>query len=326
MNKIFDKFISPNNGKFLEKKDKNLFDGELEFDINDSIPNLTYPKNLNQIDLEAKNFYEGRADAYEKYLHLTFQTYNENEEEVRSKMIDLLHLKNDFKVLEVACGTGRDSVILDKRLSDKAELHLTDISFDMIKKAKKKLEKSNSQIFYSLSNALHLPYPENYFDAFYSFGAVGEFSDKTQFFKEVVRVCKKGAKVVVGDENLPIWQKETLFGKILSNYNKQFLAEVPFKDLPIDAREVKCQWIIGGVFYLIDFRVGEGEPYANFDFEIPGARGGTHKTRYFGTLEGVKEETANLAWKASTKTGQSMHKWLDELVKKEASKILEKKK
>ena len=149
MNKIFDKFISPNNGKFLEKKDENLFDGELEFDINDSIPNLTYPKNLNQIDLEAKNFYEGRADAYDKYLHLTFQTYNENEEEVRSKMIDLLDLKNDFKVLEVACGTGRDSVILDKRLSDKAELHLTDISFDMIKKAKKKLEKPNSQIFYS---------------------------------------------------------------------------------------------------------------------------------------------------------------------------------
>ena len=49
-------------------------------------------------------------------------------------MIDLLELKNDFKVLEVACGTGRDSVLLDKRLSNKAELHLTDISFDMIKK------------------------------------------------------------------------------------------------------------------------------------------------------------------------------------------------
>ena len=325
MNNIFNKFISPNNGKFLEKKSDKLFDGELEFDINNNIPILIYPKTLNQIDLEAKNFYEGRADAYEKYLHLTFQTYNENEEEVRIKMIDLLELKNDFKVLEVACGTGRDSVLLDKRLSNKAELHLTDISFDMIKKARKKLEKSNSH-FYSLSNILHLPYPENYFDAFYSFGAVGEFSNKKQFFKGVVRVCKKGAKVVVGDENLPIWQKETLFGKILSNYNKQFLAEVPFKDLPIESREVKCQWIIGGVFYLIDFRVGEGELEANFDFEIPGARGGTHKTRYFGMLEGVKEETAKIAWKASAETGQSMHKWLDELVKKEASKILEKKK
>ena len=33
-------------------------------------------------------------------------------------------------------------------------------------------------------------------------------------------------------------------------------------------------------------------------------------------LEGVKEETAKIAWKASAETGQSMHKWLDELVKR----------
>ena len=47
MNKIFDKFISPNNSKLLEKKDEKLFDGELEFEINDNIPNLIYPKSLN---------------------------------------------------------------------------------------------------------------------------------------------------------------------------------------------------------------------------------------------------------------------------------------
>jgi ubiquinone/menaquinone biosynthesis C-methylase UbiE len=322
MNKIFEKYISPNNKKILKKKINKFTDGELKFIITDNIPNLIYPKILNELDLKSKNFYEGRADAYDQYLYLTFKTYDEEEDKVRNKMIDLLELKNNFKVLEVACGTGRDSVLIDKRLSRKAELHLTDISFDMIKKAKKKLKKSYSQIFYSLSNALHLPYPNNYFDAFYSFGAVGEFSDIKQFFKEVVRVCKKGAKVVVGDENLPIWQRKSLFGKILANYNKQFLEEVPFQHLPIEAREVRCQWIIGGVFYLIDFKVGEGELYGNFDFEIPGDRGGTHKTRYFGLLEGVKKETANLAWKASKKRGKSMHNWLDELVKKEALKIL----
>lgn len=310
----------------MELKNGHFTDGEVEFEVTNGIPNLIYPKSLNQHDLVAKNFYEGRADDYDKYLHLTFQTYNEDEKEVRNKMIDLLELKDDYKVLEVACGTGRDSLLIEKRLSKSAELHLTDISHDMISKAKQKLEGSSVETYFSLSNAMYLPYPDSYFDAFYSFGAVGEFSDIKRFFKEVVRVCKKGAKVVVGDENLPIWQRESLFGKILANYNKQFLAEVPFKDLPIEAREVKCQWIIGGVFYLIDFRVGEGEPYANFDFAIPGVRGGTHKTRYYGQLEGVSEETKNLAWKAREITGISMHEWLDELVKKEALKILDEKK
>ena len=319
----FNKWISPNNGKNLILQNDNFTDGVMEFETINQIPNLIYPKSLNDLDLEAKKFYEGRADDYDKYLHLTFQTYNEDEEQVRNKMIELLELQKDYKVLEVACGTGRDSVLIEKKLSSGAELHLTDISLDMISKAKQKLEDSNVKTYYSLSNAMYLPYPDNYFDAFYSFGAVGEFSDIKQFFKEVVRVCKKGAKVVVGDENLPIWQRDSMFGKILSNYNKQFLAEVPFKDLPIEARDVRCQWIIGGVFYLIDFRVGEGEPFANFDFEIPGVRGGTHKTRYYGQLEGVTEETKNLAWKAREKTGLSMHEWLDELIKKEAKKVLD---
>lgn len=319
--------ISPKNKKKLAKKGGFFTDGDLDYPIvEDSIIDIIYPRELNEVDKQAKSFYEGRADDYDKYLHLTFKTYNEDEEIVRNKMIDLLELESDSKVLEVACGTGRDSVLIDKRLSGNSELHLTDISLDMIKKAKKKLEHANAKTYFSLSNAMYLPYPDNYFDAFYSFGAVGEFSDIKQFFKEVVRVCKPGAKVVVGDENLPIWQRESLFGKILANYNKQFLAEVPFKDLPIEAREVRCQWIIGGVFYLIDFRVGDGEPYANFDFEIPGVRGGTHKTRYYGQLEGITEETRYLAWKAREKTGLSMHQWLDDLVKKEALRILEDKK
>ncbi|WP_191092592.1 class I SAM-dependent methyltransferase [Francisella sp. SYW-9] len=319
---MFDKWISPDSGKKLEIKEDVLSDGNLDFDIVDGIPNFIYPQSINEEDL----FYEGIADDYDKYIHLTFQTYNEDEKEVRSNMIDLLELKEDFKVLELACGTGRDSVLIDQRLSGDAELHLTDISSDMLTRAKQKLKKSNSRVYYCRSNAMYLPYPDNYFDAFYSFGAVGEFSDKKKFFEEVIRVCKTGAKVVVGDESLPVWQRNTLFGKILSNYNKLFLADVPFKDLPVDAREVRCQWIIGGVFYLIDFRVGEGEPYANFDFEIPGIRGGTHKTRYYGQLEGVTEETKKLAWQAREKAGLSMHKWLDDIVKKEALKVLGSKK
>lgn len=318
----FEKWISPSSRKKISLLNELYSDGELFFPVENGIPNFIYPQNLSGKDNESKQFYDGRSDDYEKYLHLTFETYGENELEVRNKMIDLLELKDGDRIIEVAAGTGRDSVLIDQRLSEKSEFHITDISADMLLKAKIKLKNSNSKTIFCLANAMHLPYEDNYFDAFYSFGALGEFSDAKTFFKEVVRICKPGAKVVVGDENLPIWQKETLFGKILSNYNKQFLEEVPFKSLPVEAREVRCQWIIGGVFYLIDFRVGVGEPSANFDFKIPGARGGTHKTRYFGQLEGVSEKTKKLAWAAQKKLNISMHDWLDSIVEKEAKKIL----
>jgi hypothetical protein len=97
---------------------------------------------------------------------------------------------------------------------------------------------------------------------------------------------------------------------------------VPLADLPVEARDVHLRWIIGNMFYVLSFTMGEGEPPADFDFPIPGARGGTHRTRYFGQLEGVTPRTKQLAQKAREKLGISMHDWLDDLVRREALSVL----
>lgn len=76
------------------------------------------------------------------------------------------------------------------------------------------------------------------------------------------------------------------------------------------------------MFYVIDFEVGVGKPSADFDFEIPGARGGTHRSRYYGQLEGVKLETKRMAMAARLKSGKSMHQWLDDVVRAAANKEL----
>jgi SAM-dependent methyltransferase len=143
---------------------------------------------------------------------------------------------------------------------------------------------------FCLSNACYLPYPDKYFDAVYSFGGLGEFSDIARSLAEMARVSKVGAKVVVGDESIPPWLRKTEFAGILSTTNPQFLAELPLPHIPVEAREVGLRWVIGGVFYLIDFRVGEGEPKADFDFEIPGPRGGTYRSRYQARLRAAGEQ------------------------------------
>src|SRR6185312_9190617 len=95
-------------------------------------------------------------------------------------------------------------------------------------------------------------------------------------------------------ESMPPWLRKTTFAKTLTLTNPQFDAPLPLEHVPIEAREVNLRWIIGGTFYLIDFTVGEGEPPADFDFEIPGPRGGTRRTRYLGQLEGVRPESKDL--------------------------------
>ncbi len=281
--------------------------------VENEIPNLIFPKKLNKIDQSAQLFYQGRADQYESTLHFTFLTHNENEVEVRNSFIDKLDLNINSKVLEIACGTGRDSVLIAKRLKGKkAELHLTDISEDMLVKCREKLKTFEIKTSFCLSNAGYLPYPDNYFDATYSFGAMGEFSDKKRALREMVRVTKIGGKIVFGDESVPEWLRKTEFYNILKKTNPMFSEKIPLEEMPIEARKTTLEWVIGGTFYLISFEVGEGEPKANFDFDIPGLRGGTYRTRYEGEIEGVKPDIKKQIYNHAKTLNVSVHDWLNQ--------------
>jgi ubiquinone/menaquinone biosynthesis C-methylase UbiE len=293
-----------------------------EYRFIDGLPDLTYPAQLDAKEMHTLHFYEDRAAVYDKFLYQTFKTHNENETETRNRFIDKLNLRPDSKVLEIACGTGRDSELIASKLGPGGQLVLQDLSPAMLQVCKKKIESSKVDKVFCISNAAYLPFPDNYFDATYSFGGLGEFPDIRKSLAEMVRVTKVGGKIVVGDESMPPWLRETYFCKVLSKTNPQFLAEVPLKDIPVEARKLTLQWVIGGVFYLIDFEVGDGEPAGDFDYEIEGVRGGTLRTRLEGELEGVTKETKELAFKAARARGLSMHKWLDTLVAEAAKKDL----
>jgi len=304
------------NERYLIDEDENIYP------FIKNIPDLTFPRELEIHDQKVKDFYNSRAEVYDKFLPLTFKTYFKNELEVRNDFITALNINKGNKVLEVACGTGRDSELIAKKLGTNGELCLQDISPLMLKKCIERLKDNPIKTHFCVSNACYLPFPSRYFDATYSFGGLGEFSDIRKSLMEMVRVTKLGGKIVVGDESMPPWLRETEFSKILTTTNPQFEAELPLNQIPIEARELRLRWVIGGVFYLIDFEVGNGEPDADFDFEIPGERGGTYRTRYEGQLEGVTKEVKKLAYDAIRKKGISMHKWLDNIVRQAAQNDL----
>lgn len=292
------------------------------FQIRDGIPNFVYPFELPEIDRRSLKLSEDRVDAYDRYLPLTFQTYGEDESQVRNAMADKLGLAHDSIVLEVGAGTGRDSEVIARRLGKNGRLYIQDISPSFLARNVVRMREIGASAEPALANGYYLPFPDNSFDACFSFGGINGFADIKRAFAEMARVTKPGGKVVVGDENMPIWLRETEFARILINSNPEFSYPLPLEMLPVEARKVSVEWIIGGVFYLIDFVVGEGQPRADFDFPIPGVRGGTHRTRLYGQLEGVSLETKELALAARAKTGKSMHHWLDEVVLQAARKDL----
>jgi len=324
-------YVSPLDRSKLEmvvqrEQDGNVTEGLLisgddqTYPVGDGIPDLIYPREPAEADAKAQAFYDSRAEAYDKYLHLTFHTHGEDEDEVRRGFVDLLRLQPDSRVLEVAAGTGRDSLRIAQRLTDAGQLVATDIAKNMLQRCVDRFRQQPVAVpvDFALVNACYLPFPDDYFDATFSFGGLGEFSDIRRSLAEMVRVTKLGGRIVVGDESTPPWLRDTEFARILTCTNHMFAAELPLREMPVESRDVTLRWVIGGVFYLIDFTVGDGAPTADFDFEIPGPRGGTLRTRYEGQLEGVTPEAAELAHQARQKTGKSMHKWLDDVVRKAA--------
>lgn len=270
----------------------------------------------------ARQYYSEIAKTYDENVHITFELYNEEELDVRSRMIDLLELTPQHKVLEVSAGTGKDSELIAKRLGKDGGLWILDISPDMMAYNMVRMKKAEIPVQHVIASACALPFEDNSFDALYCFAGVGHFPDLPKGLKEMARVVKPGGKVVFCEKHVPDWLRDTTYGKICINNNPMFADPVPLKHIPVEARDVGVRWINGNVHYVFDYTVGTGEPKGNFNLPIPGPRGGTFNTRYYGKLEGVTDETKKLALEAREKLGISMHDWLEQLIKKEAQRII----
>ncbi|WP_158285500.1 methyltransferase domain-containing protein [Azospirillum sp. TSA6c] len=292
----------------------------LVFPIVDGIPDLTFPHELPFSEQQARTTYERVADEYDRYIHLTFDTFRTTEKEERARMVDRLALQPGAAVLEIGCGTGRTAPLIAERIGAAGRLWLQDLSPFVLAKAAEKVGQAPCSVHFSVANGCYLPFANDSFDAAFHFGGINMFSDIPRAFRELARVVRPGGMVVVGDEGIPAWLRDTETAKILINSNPFYRHDVPLAALPVCARDVHVEWIIGGMFYLISFRVGDGEPYADLDFPIPGARGGTHRTRMYGQLEGVTPEAKALANKARAVTGKSMHEWLDEVIRQAANR------
>lgn len=313
-------FIDPSTGSSLTSDKEFYYNNKSDRfpKLKNGIPNFTYPQVLMESDQTSLDWYKLNASDYDEYLPLTFKTFDVDEGKERQKMIDALDIRPGNTVLELGAGTGRDTTKILEALNGQGSCFIQDISPEIMEICHEKLNASHQGInkIFFLSNAAYLPLKDNSFDRIFHFGGLNTFSERKRAIKEIVRVAKPDAKVVIGDENMPVWLRNTEFGEVLMNSNPHYAFDLPLEDLPKEARNVKVEWFIGGVFYFIQFEVGLGDPYANIDFEIPGLRGGSHRTRYYGQLEGVNSDQKKKIYEYAKLKGLSVSSVLEELISK----------
>jgi ubiquinone/menaquinone biosynthesis C-methylase UbiE len=248
--------------------------------VRDGVLDFTYPRVLAPTDAEFRQKYDDTADEYDVGLQWLFASFHEDEDRVRAAMVDRLAIKPGDRVLEVGCGTGKDSLHIVQRIVPGGELYAFELSVSMLRLARKRMSGASVPIEYILGNASYLPFADHTFDGVFHFGGINTFGEKRRALAEMARVTRLGGKVVVGDESVAPWLRRRLYGRVLRNANPLYEHQPPMALLPPTARDVSLSWILGNAFYLIDFRIGEGPPTVDMDLVIPGKRGGTLRSRW----------------------------------------------
>jgi SAM-dependent methyltransferase len=252
---------------------------------------------------------------YDRSMDVLLRTFGADDRALREQLMAPLNLQPGARVLETGCGTCRDTVQLALRA---ALVVATDLSADMIRGGRSAMAQSAhvERVRFCVSDATALPFKAGVFDAAYHFGGLNLFPDIRRGIAEMARVVKPGGRVVVGDEGVAPWLTDSEFGKVLLNSNPLYRFQPPLALLPVSARDVACRWILNGAFYVIDFTVGEGEPFLDLDVEFPGSRGGSHRSRYFGKLDGVAPDLKQRAADAAAREGVSLTSWLEKTLRR----------
>ena len=152
----------------------------------------------------ARKYYSEIAKTYDENVHITFELYKENELEIRNRMINLLELKPNFKVLEVSAGTGKDSEIIASKLNNEGGLWLLDISPDMLAYNMQKLKTvTNTSTEHVVASACAIPFAENSFHCITMGFGLRNVTDKEAALNSMFRVCKPGGKIMILEFSTP---------------------------------------------------------------------------------------------------------------------------
>src|SRR5512139_2817176 len=111
----------------------------------------------------------------------------------RREVIRLAQLNPEARLLDVATGTG--DILIEAVKQQPAVLAFgSDFTFEMMVTGKTK--EGAQAIRWNTADALHLPFPDNTFDAVTSGFGVRNFIDRVQAFREQRRVLKPGGRVI----------------------------------------------------------------------------------------------------------------------------------
>ncbi len=186
------------------------------------------------MSLEIKDKHRLRFDRWSKgYDRSILQriVFNRSHEMFLREMMPFL--KDDSRILDIGCGTGKFAFRLS-HLNKFLKVHGLDISKDMIKKARAKLK--DEPIEFKIGDVEELPYEQHSFDIITCSNSFHHYPDQKKAVREMHRVLRDDGKLMIVDGCRDRFLGKIIFGitQIVEG-NVYHIFERELKDMLISA-------------------------------------------------------------------------------------------
>jgi SAM-dependent methyltransferase len=101
-------------------------------------------------------------------------------------------LPENATILELGCGPGDLWLASPPGLPGSRQIHLTDLSEGMVAEARRRLASISSNCRYLCTDAQHIPYPSQTFDAVLTHGLLDHVPDRGRALSEIQRTLQPG--------------------------------------------------------------------------------------------------------------------------------------
>ena len=196
-------------------------------------------------------FYDRIAPFYNIANKLYFIFKFGGEANYRKEFLSELEIKDKDKVIEISVGTADNFPFLPKNV----ELYGLDISFGMLKQAKKHVNRWGINVQLFQGTAESLPFKDESFDVVYHVGGINYFNDKGKAISEMIRIAKSGTKIVIVDETKKlvneIYKKTPITKKY---YNDEQDISAPIELIPREMLDINYKEVCKGLMYCLSFR------------------------------------------------------------------------
>ena len=174
-----------------------------------------------------------------------------------AEISEIMEVSSGERVLETSVGTGQQIRNMQRNGID-ASFYGNDISFGMLRRCQRNMEKWGVDIGLVQGNAEALPFQDQLFDVVFHVGGFNFFNDKALAIAEMIRVARPGAKFYIADETDAIRDKPGLLGRIADWYLPSRETFVPPVDLiPEYMRNVKTYELMDDKFWMVAFHMPE---------------------------------------------------------------------